>query len=271
MALARKDMQAISANLQVWLPMVLVPVVVGVVLPGVLVWALSSYGPGGQEDVAIILGWIDRLPPSPLRNSLEQLDSLEAKVSFMAANYMLAPFFLLIPLMAASVISADSFAGEKERGTLESLLFAPVDIRSLFLGKVLAALIPAVVLSLGTFVLCAVTVNLAGWPRFGRIFFPQLNWLPLLLLVIPMLSLATILVNVFISARVATFQAAYQLGALVVLPVLALVAGQFTGVLLLDTVAVLLMGVVLGLLNLLLLRQVMRRLDRNLLFSTQVR
>lgn len=272
LAIARKDIQAITANLQVWLPMLVVPLILGVVVPVGMVLAFR-FGAGAMapSDVELVIGWVEKLPPGELATVLAGLPELSQRLIYVGANYFLAPFFLLIPLMAASVISADSFAGEKERGTLESLLFAPVDIRSLFLGKVLAALIPAVALSLGTFVLCAVTVNLAGWPRFGRIFFPQLNWLPLLLLVIPMLSLATILVNVFISARVATFQAAYQLGALVVLPVLALVAGQFTGVLLLDTVAVLLMGVVLGLLNLLLLRQVMRRLDRNLLFSTQVR
>ncbi|MFZ5824399.1 MAG: ABC transporter permease subunit [Bacillota bacterium] len=269
-AIAIKDIRAITANLQVWLPMAILPVVMGVLVPTIMVIALR-YGVEGSDEVQMLLQWIERMPPGALRAKLESFPTLNHQVIYLAANYLLAPFFLLIPLMTASVVSADSFAGEKERGTLETLLFAPVDMRSLFTGKVLAAFIPAVLLSLGTFVICAVAVNLAGWSLFGEIFFPHLNWLPLLLLVIPMISLLAILVNVFISARVASFQAAYQMGGLVVLPLLAVVAGQLTGVVVLDTVAVLVAGLVLALVNFFLLQQVLRRLDRNLLFASQIK
>lgn len=270
-ALARKDMRAISANLQVWLPMAIVPLILGVLMPGGMVWAVRTFGVSGMGDMQQLMTWLDRIPPSALRTVLDGLPSLEARMVYLLANYMLAPFFLMIPLMTASVIAADSFVGEKERGTLETLLFAPVAIRSLFIGKVLAAFIPSMLVSLTTLALCSLTVNLAGWPLFGHLFFPQLNWLPLALLVLPMISLTAILFNVFISARVATFQAAYQLGGLVILPVLALLVTQMTGVLLLDSTFMLGAGLLLALLNLLLLRQVLRRLDRNLLFTSQVR
>src|SRR5690606_32826677 len=107
--------------------------------------------------------------------------------------------------------------------TLESLLFSPVGIRTLFLVKAAAAFLPAVGLTLITLALSTVVANVIGWPTFGRWFYPNANWIPLMLLVIPSLSFAAILVNVFISAKVATFQAAYQLGGLVVLPIVALI------------------------------------------------
>ncbi|MGE5590667.1 MAG: hypothetical protein ACM3ZA_08655 [Bacillota bacterium] len=141
---------------------------------------------------------------------------------------------------------------------------------SLLTGKVLAALLPSVGLSLATFVLYGLAVNMAGWPMFGRMFFPQANWLPLMVLVIPALSLLAIVLNVFISARVSTFQAAYQMGGLVVLPVVALLFGQVTGALLLDTTVMVVLGLVLAAAALTLLRAIVGRLDRSRLFESQV-
>jgi ABC-type Na+ efflux pump permease subunit len=267
---ARKDVRAIAANMQVWLPMAIVPVVLGVVLPVAAVTALGSARVDGKE-AQDLLAFLERLPPSALRDTLEGLPTLQHRLAYVAANYFLAPLFLLVPLMTSSVISADSFAGEKERGTLEALLFTPVDVPTIFAGKVLAALLPSLAVSWGTFALCVVGVNAAGWRLFHGLFFPDLGWLPLVLLVIPALSLLAILFNVFISARVATFQAAYQLGGLVILPALALLGGQASGLLILDAWTITAVGVVLVAVDLLLLRVVARRLDRNQLFESQVR
>ena len=41
-------------------------------------------------------------------------------------GYLLAPLFLIVPLMVSAVLAADAFAGEKERRTMESLLHLPV-------------------------------------------------------------------------------------------------------------------------------------------------
>lgn len=270
-AVAVKDMRAIRDNVQVWLPMLIVPVILGVALPGGLVWALQAFGLSGTGDAQEIGRWLEKIPPSPLKHTLDALPSLEQRLVYVIANYLIAPLFLLIPLMVSSVVTADSFAGEKERGTLESLLFAPVDMLSLFVGKALAAFLPAMALSLGTFLLAGAAINLSGWPLFGRLFFPAPNWWPLILLVIPSLSLAAILMNVFISARVSSFQAAYQLGGVLVVPAIGLVIGQATGVLVLEARLVLWIGLVLTLLDLGLLRLVLRRLDRNRLFESQVR
>lgn len=271
-AIARKDMRAIFANIQIWLPMAVVPLILGFVMPVVLMWALLHYGVEGSGDnLDPILQLLDHLPSSALRTKLEAMPSLDHQAAYLMANYFFAPFFLLIGLLTSSVISADSFAGEKERGTLESLLFSPADLLSLFVGKVLAAFLPAVGLSVGTFLLYGVSVNAIGWKLFGGLFFPHLNWLPLMLLVIPMISLLAVLVNVFISAKVSTFQAAYQMGGLLVLPVIALLLGQVSGLLLLDTALLAALGGALLLLNGLLLSLIWRRLNRSLLFESQIR
>ncbi|HWI53057.1 MAG TPA: ABC transporter permease subunit [Symbiobacteriaceae bacterium] len=269
-AIAKKDMAAIQTNVQVWLPMVIVPLLLGVVLPSVMIGLLASAGIGGS-DLQDLLAWKDRLSLGALGPVLAAMPSVNQQIAFLVANYMLAPFFVLIPLLTASVISADSFAGEKERGTLETLLFTPVDLRSLFMGKLLASFIPSVGMTLGTFALCTISVNAFGWRLFGRIFFPQWNWLPMMLLVIPTIAIAAILVNVFISAKVATFQAAYQLGALLVLPFILLFVGQISGALMLGTVPLLIIAAVLAVVDIVLLQLLMKKLNRSNLFESQVR
>ena len=59
-------------------------------------------------------------------------------------GYLLAPLFLLVPLMVSAVLAADAFAGEKERKTLETLLHLPLAERDLFIAKLLTAFIPSV-------------------------------------------------------------------------------------------------------------------------------
>lgn len=271
-AIARKDMRAIFANIQIWLPMMILPLILGFAMPIGLMWGLLRFGvEGGSDSVQSLLALLEKLPPSPLTDTLAAMSSVDQQVAYLLANFFMAPFFLLIGLMASSVVSADSFAGEKERGTLESLLFSPTDLVSLFLGKVLAAFLPAICLSIGTFLLYGVTVNALGWQLFGGLFFPRLNWLPLMLLVIPMISLLAVLVNVFISAKVSTFQAAYQMGGLLALPVIGLLLGQVSGLLLLDTAVLILVGCGLLLLNAVLLWQVVRGLNRTRLFESQIR
>lgn len=269
-AVTIKDVRAISANLQVLLPMLIVPLVLGIVLPGGIIWAVLRFGAGSAE-VRELLELLQRLPEGSVTAALARFDELTMQAAYFAANYLLAPFFLLIPLMAASTISADSFAGEKERGTLESLLFSPIGVSDLFIAKTLASFLPAVLLTWGTFILTFLTVNAVGWPWFGAMFFPTLNWLPLLLLVVPLIGLATILLNVFISARVSTFQAAYQLGGVVVLPVIGLLVGNVTGILLFSTPVIVITGLVLAVLNTVLLLVLRRHLDRARLFESQVR
>lgn len=266
--IALKDVRAITTNTQVWLPMLLLPLVFGAVMPAILIGSMA-YAPNSSEaDAAQIAEWLEKLPVAAL---VADLPTIAHKGVYLVANYMLAPLFLLVPLMCSSVITADSFAGEKERGTLESLLFTPVDVPSLFVAKTLAALVPSLVVTFGTFVMTAIVVNVAGWSLFGSVFFPTLNWLPLLLLVVPMASVSAILVNVLISARSATFQAAYQTGGMVVLPVVALAAGQATGLLMLGPLMLTLFGLVLAAVNFVGLRAISRRLERTTLFESQVK
>jgi ABC-2 type transport system permease protein len=165
----------------------------------------------------------------------------------------MAPMFLIVPVMVASVIAADSFAGEKERKTLEALLYTPTSDREVFVAKLLSAWLPAMAVALAGFLLYAVTVNMVSWPTMGRIFFPNLMWLALVLWVVPAAAGLGLGSMVLVSIRAQGFQDAYQIGGVIVLPIVLLVFGQVAGVMYFSVGVVLLLGLLFWLVDGLLL------------------
>lgn len=223
-AVIRKDLTAIRRSKPVIVPMMVVPALLLVVLPlGIGLAARAQR----HTDVSRFL---ERLPDSVVAPivRLPQSEQLVVLVN----GYLLAPLFLIVPLMVAAVLAADAFAGEKERRTLETLLHLPIPDRQLFYAKVLGAFLPAVAVSWLGFVAFAVTTNTVAWPVMHRVFVPTKLWAVVILWVAPAVAALGMGVMVRVSARAKTAQEANQLGGAVILPLLFLAVGQSTGLLL---------------------------------------
>jgi hypothetical protein len=102
-----------------------------------------------------------------------------------------------------------------------------------------------VILGIASFVLYTVMVDLAGWIAMREILLPNLMWVLLALWVSPAVAGLGLVAMVFVSARAQGFQDAYQTGGLVVLPILALMAGQMTGVMFFSIGVVFFLGLAL--------------------------
>ena len=77
-----------------------------------------------------------------------------------------------MPFIWVSSIVADSFAGERERHTLESLLATRLSDRAILFGKLLASLVYGVVMTWTILLVSLVTINI-GFGRDGLILFPS--------------------------------------------------------------------------------------------------
>jgi ABC-2 type transport system permease protein len=242
-AIVRKDLKVVLQNKGVLLPIVIIPLVLFVVLP----W-MAAFAPRLVNMAGASFDELDKLiahMPSGFQVSLAGFNLVI--VFFLV--YMLAPIFLIIPLMVASVIAADSFAGERERKTLEALLYSPTTDLELFTAKLLSAWLPAIGVSLVGFLLYSIMVNAAGWSVMRQFFFPNLMWLALVFWVVPAVAGLGIGVMVLVSLRAQGFQDAYQLGSVVVVPILLLVFGQVSGVMYFNIPVVLLLGLIVWLMN----------------------
>jgi ABC-type Na+ efflux pump permease subunit len=167
--------------------------------------------------------------PGNVRDELAGMTSQQTLVYIMSL-YFFAPFFLIIPLMASSVIASDSFAGEKERKTIEALLAMPMTDSDLFLGKVLVSFVPSMMITVISFLIYSVVVDAFSFTLFGgRLLLPNMVWILLIFGLAPTVALAGIGLTVMISARVRGFREAQQISAIMVVPILALVFGQMAG------------------------------------------
>ena len=245
-AIVRKDLKVALQNKGVVLPIVILPLILFVIIPWVMAYAASLTGTSGAS-MSNLDEMLARMP-SGLLNELSMYTPEQQLIVF-SLVYMLAPMFLIMPLMVSSVLAADSFAGEKERKTLEALLYTPTTDRELFTAKLLGAWTAAVAVALLSFVLYAVMVNAASWQSIGQIFFPNWMWIALVFWVTPAIAGLGLVVMVFVSARAQGFQDAYQTGGLIVLPVIALMIGQISGVMYFSLAVVLLVGLVIWLLD----------------------
>ncbi|MFZ5858605.1 MAG: ABC transporter permease subunit [Chloroflexota bacterium] len=265
-AIAQKDLKEVRQNKIAWGPAVVVPLIFAILMP-ILFTVLPQVIP--VEDVERELGDIDVL----LRNMPPSLavifdgKSLEQMFVIYMAGFMLAPLFLIMPLMFSTVVGSDSFVGERERKTMEALLYAPTSDMELFLGKTLASVIPAILLSWMSYLAYIIVVNIASYPLFGRIWFPLATWWPLMFWLTPALAVLGISATVLISSRVKTFMEAYQMSASLVVLVLGLVIGQVTGVLFLGVGTVLLIGLFVWLVDVLLIYLSVSRFNRSALIA----
>lgn len=126
--------------------------------------------------------------------------------------------WLWVPAFLVLQVIADSFAGERERHTLETLLASRLSDRAILLGKIAAAMTYGCGLSVVSLVLGLATVNLA----FGHgqlILYPPATGLGILAFTLLSGGLTAAL-GVLISLRAATVRQAYQVMSISIMVVL---------------------------------------------------
>jgi ABC-2 type transport system permease protein len=247
MAIVEKDLRVLGQSKGVMIPLIVVPLLVSILMPGVL-GILPRFVTSDELTRGTNFETLLAQFPATLQAQLAGYNEMQMFVVLILVYY-LAPMYLILPLMVSSVIAADSVAGEKERKTLEALLYTPTSDRDLFVAKLLAAWVPAVLVSWLGFGVYSLTANWAAYPIMGEALFPNTLWLWLALWVAPAVAGLGLSFTVLISARVGTFQEAYQLGAIIVLPLVALIISQATGVLILNERLVSLLGLGIWIIN----------------------
>lgn len=204
-AIVVKDLKEVFSSMAIYGPMIFIPIFFAITLPLFTAY-VSKYS--GTQIAARVIG---------VSTSFSLKDNLSF-IKFFAVN-ILGPIFLTMPIITASVIAADSFAGERERKTAEALMSTPIKNTELLFGKMFASFIPALLLTIAVFIIYATMTNYIGITEFGTFIFPNESWY-LMLLNAPFLALTTIGVVVIVSSRAKGIKEAQQISTLLILPVL---------------------------------------------------
>lgn len=222
-----RDLRAIRRSKAVVIPMLLVPILLLVVLP-LLVGIAARRASSPNRTISFLNSL-----PAALAEPIAGLPPDEQLLT-LVLGFLLAPLFLIVPLMVSAVLAADAFAGEKERHTMETLLHLPIADRDLFVAKFLTGFLPAVAISWIGFLAFAVVANAVSWGIVDGLIVPNGLWLVVIFWVAPAIATLGLGIMVRVSARSRTTQEANQLGGAVILPLIFLAVGQATGLLLVD-------------------------------------
>ncbi len=148
---------------------------------------------------------------------MERVDPLLAQEKAALFGAAMSAFF---PISFSLVLALESFAGEKERNTLEALLVSPMSDAEIFFGKFIAVLIPPTVLS----ILGLLVFTLGSYATMKVVVPPDFLLLALLLSAVE--ALAMVAAAVVVSSQTATVKAANLLASFIIIPVALVVQGE---------------------------------------------
>ena len=174
---------------------------------------------------------------------------------------------LVIPSVLPATIAAYSVIGEpSDQGTLEPVLTTPIRRDEFILGKALAAVIPAVVLSYAVFVIVVLVIRVGAHAAAVHALW-QPHWFVAELLFVPLLATRSRWVTTAISARSSDVRVAQQLGTLASIPILALTSLISFQVIRPTVVVAVIIAAVLLVIDLVAWRGVSRIFDRERLVT----
>lgn len=225
---ARTDLKQLIQARDFWIPMTILGGLFFVVIPTILLFTITQIG--NIEVAASVSNALEVLPPS----AQEQLrgDSAEGRTGYALAVFLFAPVAVIVPLTISTAVGAATIVGEREKGTGEFLAHSPAGVREIYIGKLIASLIPGYVTTAVGFGLYSIIVNLTVGPDVGGWFFPTRQWWIMILWVLPPFLAICLSLVLRLSARVRSTAAAQQASGLISLPLIIIAYSQATGVLL---------------------------------------
>jgi ABC-2 type transport system permease protein len=279
--IARRELREIVRDHNLVIPLLLLPCLMGI-LTGMS--ALTSARGSASIGVAMTSAVLDQLPDAAQRRLAVQAQAsgggspagagespgipIEQLTVGTLLKALSLPLFWIVAVALTPAVAADSFVGEKERGTIEPLLATPVHNRELFTGKLMTAVIPAV---LGTWLgtaIFALLVAVSHSPYYPAFVFADRDWVFSSLVIAPLVALLAAGIGALISTRVSSYRVAYQLNGLIALPVILVLIPQAAFLFLITPLAWAYVAILLAVLDLIVITWALSIFDRERLLGT---
>jgi ABC-2 type transport system permease protein len=226
----------------------LLPFVIAVVVPRVSGETLTE---SGELQMAV-----DMMRAQPGGSALDPETAIQA---WIFQQFLM--FLILVPVISATSTAAHSVVGEKQARTLEPLLATPITTFELLAAKALAALLPALALTVICFVIDIAATAVFARPGVATVLLGPRS-LALVFLLGPLAVLAALQVAVCVSSRVEDERTAQAVGSFVAMPVAVLFVAPLLGLQTMTMAVILGVAAVLAIANALLMRLSIAVFDR---------
>jgi ABC-2 type transport system permease protein len=215
----------------------------------VYIWLAAHFG--GE---ALLSNPMFQTALGKLRESLPALAGLPIGEQFQVLLLSQFNFFLLlIPIMIAISFATFSIVEEKLSGSLEPLLATPVRTWELLLGKALSGVVPALLITWVCAAIFLFGVAGLGWGHLLSLVLTP-SWFMSLFLLTPAVAVLSFMLGVIGSSRAGDPKSAQNIVVVIILPVLALIAVQVTGLVWFTSLLTLALALVIGIVDILALR-----------------
>lgn len=224
---ARTDLKQLIQARDFWVPMGILGAIFFFVVPTILLLSITTVG-----DIRAVEQISQALEVLPQRAQEQIRGTTDAgRASYALAVFLFAPVAVVVPLTISTAVGAATIVGERERGTGEFLAHSPAGVREIYLGKLIASLLPGYFTTIVGFGVYSLIVNTIVGPEVGGWFFPTREWWVLMLWVVPPFLALTLSLVLRLSAKVKSTAAAQQASGLVSLPLIMVAYSQSTGAL----------------------------------------
>ena len=219
-----KDFKEFTKSKYVLTSIILLPIVLGVLVPFQVLLYAGSFRTG--ENFSSNFGqFMDRIFSNVIKDWAIFSDQAKALISL---SYIMLIIVSMMPIIITSVISAETIAGEKERKTIEALLASPLRESEIVSAKIISSFIPSMAATFLSIVSFTIVMDIFLYPHVGRIFFPEIFSLIVLLVISPLMTILAVELLIMISTRVTTVRDANQLGGLLLIPLIFVIFGALS-------------------------------------------
>lgn len=247
-----KDLLEVIKNEKILLPMIAFPIIMIVLIPLVLIFGAKYI----MSD-AIVMNQLQLLIQN-MPTEYNGYDSGQLILTIMT-NYMFPSLFLIIPIMSSGVMGASSLVGEKEHKTMETLLYTPITVSQLFRAKIMAVFITSYGITLLSFLLFGIIMNIGGLIYFKELIFPNVKWLIILFWIAPAINFLSITITSTISATTKSSQEAQQLSQFINIPIFFGLVGQMSGTNMPNNTAMFVFGIIVFIIDFLLIKKASKK------------
>jgi ABC-2 type transport system permease protein len=218
-----KEWAEVFKNRMVLFTIIFLPLIF-TALPLVMLGLTGKAGGMSTSDAADV--------PAMFASACGALTGMECMQVYLLNQFLI--MFMMMPLIIPMTIAAYSIVGEKTTRSLEPLLATPISTFELLAGKSLAAAIPAVVVSWAAFILFILLLPVIGVHSAVRDYILGPTWIVAVMIIGPLMAIASVNFAVIVSSRVNDPRAAEQISAVLIIPLMAVLFGQLAGLLVIN-------------------------------------
>lgn len=227
----RKELREVRKNKFV-LPVYLILPPIAVILP-VLFAAFSPQLVAVDPNDPAMLAILRLVKNTP---EFANVETDEALTRFFLRSVV--SFYLILPVGMSSISAAFSVVAEKQQRTLEPILATPITDLEFLIGKLLACLLPSIILTWVAAILAAIIVNWITWGSYETVLLPDRFWFVGVFVLAPLMGMASVLAAMRLSAKMTDPQSANQFTGMVIVPAFVILIGVFGKVLTISMSAV---------------------------------